>query len=170
MLYCNQRLIRFIVRILLQVGASLTNQQFNTWQTEFIVNAYEQTLVFVCVCVSRWTHGRISIFIFNLTCFRSLWSHCSPGREAQFFPDKLSCYEKACFLVPSCSQSGSLRRHRRCPLLLWARLQTTKIGSFFFFPCCCSDHLWIQHLVAVTVANSVGFSNSCHSLWSWRSH
>lgn len=53
MLYCNQRLIRFIVRILLQVGASLTNQQFNTWQTEFIVNAYEQTLVCVCVCVSR---------------------------------------------------------------------------------------------------------------------
>lgn len=51
MLYCNQRLIRFIVLILLQVGASLTNQQFNTWQTEFIVNAYEQTLVFVCVCV-----------------------------------------------------------------------------------------------------------------------
>lgn len=77
--------------------------------------------------------------------------HCANSREwvseimedykyfALIFPDKLSCYDTACFLVAS--------------------LQSPPVGPAPNPTLSSRFHLWVQNLVAVTVANIVGFAS-----------
>lgn len=117
------------------IVSSATQRQL---QTKFTVDQFT---------VELW---RKYCFIFP--CFRSLWSHCSLGRDACYFPDKLSCYEKVCFfvffsqLVPVLSLPLSSPRTGSKPwnsgVTFWLLLESP------------------LHPASVTVANIVSFTNN----------
>ncbi len=71
---------------------------------KFMVNSWECMQTHMCV---KWWRN-INI-LFNFSCFRSLWSHCSLAREAQFyFQTNSHVRMKTDILFPSWSQWGSL--------------------------------------------------------------